>query len=131
MTKFNSSFVRFLVVGVINTVVGTSIMFIAYNVLEFSYWTSSFLNYFVGSIVSYFLNKFYTFKKKEKSLREVILFIFNIAICYFLAYFVAQKAIAFILSTQSDVLIDNVAMLVGMCLFVVLNYIGQRLFVFK
>ena len=131
MTKVDSSFIRFIIVGVINTLIGTSIMFIAYNVFEYSYWVSSFLNYFIGSLVSFFLNKFYTFKKTEKSLREVVLFIVNIGICYFLAYFVAQKAIAFVLSAQSDVLIDNVAMIVGMCLFVVLNYIGQRLIVFK
>jgi len=131
MTKVDSSFIRFIIVGVINTLIGTSIMFIAYNVFEYSYWVSSFLNYFIGSLVSFFLNKFYTFKKTEKSLREVVLFIVNIGICYFLAYFVAQKAIAFVLSAQSDVMIDNVAMIVGMCLFVVLNYIGQRLIVFK
>ena len=131
MTKVDSSFIRFLVVGVINTLIGTSIMFIAYNIFEYSYWVSSFLNYFIGSLVSFFLNKFYTFKKTEKSLKEVVLFILNIGICYFLAYFVAQKAIAFVLSAQSDVMIDNVAMIVGMCLFVVLNYIGQRLIVFK
>ena len=131
MTKVDSSFIRFLVVGVINTLIGTSIMFIAYNVFEYSYWVSSFLNYFIGSIVSFFLNKFYTFRKTEKSLREVILFVINIGICYFIAYFVAHKAIAFMLSAQSDVMIDNVAMIVGMFLFVVLNYIGQRLIVFK
>ena len=131
MTKVDSSFIRFIIVGVINTLIGTSIMFIAYNVFEYSYWVSSFLNYFIGSLVSFFLNKFYTFKKTEKSLREVVLFIVNIGVCYFLAYFVAQKAIAFVLSAQSDVMIDNVAMIVGMCLFVVLNYIGQRLIVFK
>lgn len=131
MTKIDSSFFRFIIVGVINTIVGTSIMFIAYNVFELSYWASSFLNYFVGSIVSFFLNKYYTFKKKEKSLKEVVLFIINIGVCYLLAYFVAQKVIAFVLSAQSNVMIDNVAMLVGMCLFVLLNYIGQRLIVFK
>ena len=131
MVKVDSSFLRFIIVGVINTIVGTSTMFIAYNVFELSYWVSSFLNYFVGSIVSFFLNKFYTFKKTEKSLKEVILFIINIGLCYLLAYFVAQKAIAFVLSAQSKVIIDNVAMLIGMCLFVILNYIGQRLIVFK
>ena len=30
-----------------------------------------------------------------------------------------------------DKIKDNVAMLVGMCLFVILNYIGQRFIVFR
>ena len=131
MKKIDTSFFRFLIVGIINTIVGTSIMFIAYNFLHISYWGSTFLNYFIGSIVSYFLNKYYTFKQTNKSLREVILFIANIAVCYFIAYFVAIRIVELILSDYSQTFISNISMGVGMCLFVILNYIGQRLFVFK
>jgi putative flippase GtrA len=131
MKKIDRSFYRFLIVGVINTIVGTSIMFIAYNGLGVSYWGSTFLNYFIGSIVSYFLNKYYTFKQTEKSYREIILFVINIACCYFVAYFLAIRIVELILVEYSSTIISNVSMAVGMCLFVVLNYIGQRIFVFK
>ena len=33
-------FLKFMVVGVINTVVGTEVMFIMYNVFHQSYWIS-------------------------------------------------------------------------------------------
>ena len=56
--KLDLEFVRFLIVGTINTLVGTSIMFVAYNVLGLSYWASSASNYFLASILSYFLNKY-------------------------------------------------------------------------
>lgn len=131
MNKIDRSFYRFLIVGVINTLVGTSIMFIAFNFLGISYWGSTFLNYFIGSIVSYFLNKYYTFKQNEKSFREVVLFILNIAICYFIAYFLAIRIVEALLAGYSTTVISNISMAVGMCLFVVLNYIGQRIFVFK
>lgn len=130
MKKIDRSFYRFLIVGVINTIVGTSIMFIAYNGLGISYWGSTFLNYFIGSIVSYFLNKYYTFKQKQKSYREIILFVINIACCYFVAYYLAIRIVELLLVDYSSTVISNVSMAVGMCLFVVLNYIGQRLFVF-
>ena len=46
--------VKFLLVGVINTLVGTGTMFGLYNCLGCSYWVSSAGNYIVGSIaVSY------------------------------------------------------------------------------
>lgn len=125
------TFIRFLVVGVINTVIGTAVMFIAYNAFGMSYWISSLLNYCIGSIVSYLLNKYYTFQQKEKSLREVVQFVLNIAICYFVAYFLAAEIVQFALKSYSSVVIDNLSMVVGMVLFVLLNYVGQRLFVFR
>ena len=54
--------VKFLIVGVINTLVGTSVMFLCYNILHTGYWAASALNYIIGSIVSYFLNKYFIYK---------------------------------------------------------------------
>ena len=56
--------IKFLMVGVINTLVGTGVMFLLYNVFSASYWVSSATNYIVGSVVSYFLNKYFTFQNK-------------------------------------------------------------------
>ena len=44
---------KFLLVGTVNTVVGTGIMFVFYNVLHLSYWLSSASNYVFGSVLSY------------------------------------------------------------------------------
>lgn len=65
------TFWKFVLVGIINTVVGTTVMFVAYNALHFSYWVSSASNYIIGSIVSYFLNKYFTFQNKEKSAKQI------------------------------------------------------------
>ena len=53
--------ISFGVVGLINTVVGTVVMFSMYNCLGFGYWISTAANYIVGSIWSYLLNKKFTF----------------------------------------------------------------------
>ena len=58
---FDKTFLTFLIVGVVNTLFGTMIMFVLYNVFDCSYWFSSFCDYFFGSILSYFLNKHFTF----------------------------------------------------------------------
>lgn len=125
------TFWKFVLVGIVNTIVGTTVMFVAYNALHFNYWISSASNYIIGSIVSYFLNKYFTFQNKEKSVKQVIMFIVNITICYLLAYGFAKPIVSWVLSNQSKSMKDNLSMLVGMGAFVVFNYLGQRIFVFK
>ena len=125
------TFWKFVLVGIMNTLVGTTVMFVAYNVLHLSYWISSASNYIVGSIVSYFLNKYFTFQNKEKSIKQVVIFVVNITICYLLAQGLAKPIVSWILSNQSMSVQDNLSMLVGMGAFVIFNYLGQRLFVFK
>lgn len=96
---------------------------------------SSALNYLVGSIFSYFANKFFTFRSSEKSRAEVIRFIINISVCYLLAYGIAEPLVTRIgtmLNTGfTESTLEQIAMLFGMCLFVGFNYLGQKLFVFK
>ena len=125
------TFWKFVLVGIINTVVGTTVMFVAYNALHFSYWVSSASNYVIGSIVSYFLNKYFTFQNKERSWKQVAKFIINIAVCYVLAYGIAKPVVMYILSGAGQKIQENAAMLAGMCLFTGFNYIGQRMFAFK
>ena len=55
----------------------------------------------------------------------------NILVCYLIAYGVAKPLVAYMLHSQSTSIQENGAMLVGMCLFVALNYLGQRFFAFK
>lgn len=128
---FDRTFWKFVLVGVINTLVGTMVMFIAYNLFEFGYWVSSAANYIVGSLISYFLNKYFTFKNKKKSLKQVFTFIANILICYLVAYGIAKPLISWILKGYSSWMQDNISMFLGMIFFVLLNYVGQRMFVFK
>ena len=122
---------RFVLVGVVNTLVGTAIMFGLYNLAHCSYWVSSACNYILTSILSFFLNKFFTFRNKEKSIGQAVRFAVNIAVCYLLAYGIAKPLCIWLLDSAPQTVRDNVSMLVGMCLFTALNYIGQRFFAFS
>lgn len=77
---FDVIFWKFILVGIANTVFGTTIMFLFYNFFHLGYWVSSASNYIFGSILSYFLNKYFTFNKKEKSVHTVLRFIINICL---------------------------------------------------
>lgn len=122
---------RFLLVGLVNTLFGTAIMFVFYNVFHFGYWFSSASNYVLVSILSYFLNKNYTFRSPVRGWRPFLRFACHISLCYLLAYGIAKPLMNVLLSGASQVLRENAAMLTGMGFFVLINYFGQRFFVFK
>ncbi len=130
-TLFDRTFLTFLVVGVINTLFGTAVMFLAYNLLHLNYWVSTAANYVLGSILSYFLNKRFTFRNQSSHKKTAVRFIINIAVCYAVAYGAARPLVRLALSGAGKTVQDNVAMLAGMVLFVVLNYFGQRFFAFR
>ena len=138
---FDKKFLRFCLVGVVNTLFGTAIMFGARNFIPWTdlgfaadsnwpYWLSSGANYFFGSILSYFLNKYFTFKARQGGWRQVLRFTANIVVCYTVAYGVAKPLVRMVLEGTSLTVQDNISMLVGMGLFVALNYLGQRFFAF-
>ena len=128
---FDEKLLKFILVGVVNTLVGMAIMFGLYYLAHCSYWVSSAANYILTSILSYFLNKYFTFQNRERSVGQVVRFVVNIAVCYGLAYGIAKPLCLQLLANASTTVRDNVSMLVGMCLFTGLNYLGQRLFAFR
>ena len=136
---FDPTLFRFLLVGCVNTLVGYGVMFGLYNLAGLhrwgntGYWLSSAANYVVGSVVSFFLNKHFTFRSREKGAGVVLRFVGNITVCYLLAYGLAQPAVGFCLGGLglSEQLRGNLTMLAGSGLFVMLNYFGQRFFAFR
>lgn len=121
---------KFILVGILNTLVGTVIMFGLYNLAGCSYWVSSAANYVIGSILSYVLNKRFTFRHRGEIAQSALRFAGNIAVCYLLAYGIAKPAAQAILTGATQQVQENIAMLAGMILFTGFNYLGQRYFVF-
>ena len=122
---------KFLLVGVVNTVVGCGAMFCLYNLAHCSYWVSSAANYVVGGVVSFFLNKYFTFRNREKSASQVLKFALTVAVCYLIGYGLAKPLAMRLLAGTERNIQENAAMFIGMCLYTGLNYLGQRFFAFK
>lgn len=127
----DKSLPKFLLVGVLNTLVGAGVMFLLFNVGGWPYWPSTAANYLVGGVLSFFLNKYFTFQDTERSWAQVGRFALTVAVCWLAAYAVAKPLALWILSGQPEKIQENVAMLVGMCLYTGLNYLGQRCFAFR
>lgn len=122
---------RFLISGVLNTMVGCGTMFLLYNLAECSYWFSSAANYIVGSVFGFFLNKHFTFQNHERNYKQAVKFVVNVAVCYFVAYGAAKPIMLHILAGQAVKIQENLSLFVGMCFYVILSYCGQRFFVFN
>jgi len=128
---FDKVFLKFLLVGVINTIVGYTIMFVLHNVVHTSYWFSSGCGYFLSAILSFFLNKHFTFTVNRWSVFMVISFIVTIVVSYYLPYWIAEYAVNIIFNNSEANLRGNIALVVGTCLASAVSYLGQRFVVFR
>ncbi|MEE4578207.1 GtrA family protein [Paenibacillus polymyxa] len=134
LTLFQNSFFRFLVVGVLNTICGMSVMFLLFNILETNYWLSTFIGNSVGATVSYFLNKRFTFKNDANHGQTIWKFISIILICYILSYCLSYLISHYLISSlniKNNEILGNVSILIGNVFYTLINYVGQKFIVFS
>ena len=131
LSLFDIKMWKFLLVGVLNTLVGDGLSFLLINVTDMNLWLATAMPTALASVMSYFLNKHFTFKNTEKGWKPVLRFALNIAACYLLAYGIGIPAMQWLLAGATPALRDNLTKLTGMCLFVGFNYLGQRFFAFR
>ncbi|MED1470870.1 GtrA family protein [Bacillus salipaludis] len=128
------SFIRFVIVGILNTIVGLSVMYLLLHAFHLSYWISTFIGNSIGAIVSFFLNRSFTFKSQNAVSKTAIRFIVVILCCYSISYDLGKNLVSAILLSNhffTEKIRTDLAVLVGTGLYTVLNYLGQKLFVFS
>jgi putative flippase GtrA len=132
--KRNSHFVRFLLVGLLNTIIGLSIMFILLNLFGWSYWQATFTGNSIGAIISYLLNRSFTFNSSIGALEGIPKFITVIAVSYAVSYSVSGAAAGILTIPEWAARVvspDELGILMGAVLYTVTNYLGQKGFVFR
>lgn len=129
--KLIKQFISFGIIGIFNTLLGVVLIELFYNIFHWNYWVSSITSYVIGSIYSFFANKKLTFKVEGQMRSTAIRFAVNVAICYGIAYGIAKPLVKVVLSGMSMKVVENVALLVGMGLYIILNFFGQKFFVFR
>lgn len=131
---WNHSFFRFLLVGVMNTIVGLSATYLLLNALGLHYWVSTFLGNCIGAVVSYFLNKRFTFQSQASFGSSIWKFTAVILACYALSYWaglVISSQLINLVNADQAAWADNLAVLIGAGLYTISNYFGQRFFAFR
>ncbi len=129
---------RFGIVGVFNTVLDLAIL----NLLVYLFTVKSpiifavckGLSFSIALINSYFMNKYFTFIKKEKSKNEFYLFILISIISLFINMFISS-IFFYILNLYPQIIsvhvIATASAIVGVMFSMIINYVGYSYFVFK
>lgn len=140
---FDIKFWKFILVGILNTLIGEGVVLVLTNPVGWKQYdwgpgAAAFAGVVIGSIVSFFLNKYFTFKSTEKGWKPVLRFTANIVACMIVRIITATAVSAIsksagwtMLGMDIDTFAGNLSWAVGACVFVACNYVGQRFFAFK
>lgn len=127
-----SSFLRFLLVGVGNTLLSIAIEFGLYNLGGVNPVLASAVGYVAGATMSFFLNRYFTFHSEEDFWLSAAKFAINVAVLWAVTHPLLQPWLAGKLrAVFVEKWANNVSLVICMGLYTVLNYFGQRFFAFR
>jgi putative flippase GtrA len=124
--KIGIQFYKFIVVGVVATLVNYSIFYILLEFLKINYLISSAFGFLFGMVIGYFLNRKWTFQIEIKTTNAEI-------IKYFLVYtFSLILSLIFLKITVDAFKINaKIANFFALILTTFTNFIGIKITVFK
>lgn len=136
--------VLYVIIGVLNYLFCTALMFLLFNVCGVSEHIAPLVNYGLGSVIWYLACRFILFPTQRTSTEQLLRFVVEIVICYLLSYYLIAPLLSkLLLRSQSvlrffsfggetmDMICGNCEMAVGSLVYAILNYFGQRYFVFN
>ncbi|HVJ39334.1 MAG TPA: GtrA family protein [Stenotrophomonas sp.] len=116
---------RFVIVGVFNTAVGFGIIFACMYVLGLGAYLSNAIGYGCGLVVSYFLNKSFTFKSTVKGTSEAARFLLAFGIAYLCNFGVLY------LCVRIAGLHEGVAQVIASVAYVSVSFFLNKYYVFR
>ncbi|WP_409298821.1 GtrA family protein [Peribacillus sp. SCS-26] len=129
-----SQLFRFLLVGLINTCIGLSLIFISKNLFLLGYWPSVWIGNGAGAAASFLLNRSFTFRSNATLGNGGLKFFAVVSVSLLAGYSLGRMAAvqaAGILPPGSPGNAEDAAVWMGAVIYTMLNYIGQKFIVFK
>ncbi len=131
-------FIRFLIVGVLNTLVTLIVIFVCKGILDINEWVSNAIGYVAGVINSFLWNRQWVFHSSKNAGRQAMRFCVGFLLCYLLQLFVCWfltepmelgqlqwTVLSFTFTGYA------VATVFGMCVYTIANFIFNRVVTFK
>ena len=125
ISKTIEQFIKYGLVGVSNTIITLSIIFVFMKLLNVSYIPSNAVGYLFGFINSFILNKIWTFKSKKSIGRESLFFVLIFVTCYLL-----QLILLIILKEKLQIM-PEYAQIISILFYSILNFSGNKFITFK
>ena len=103
-------------------------MYLLLHLAGFSYWVSTFLGNSVGAVVSYFLNRSFTFRSQSSGFKSMLRFVAVILFCYFVSYTFGRNLVEWIVSSShvTPSIKTDIAVLISTGFYTLLNYLSKN-----
>ncbi len=131
-------FIRYIIVGVMNTLVTLAVIYVCKSLLEVNMWISNALGYIAGVINSFMWNKMWVFQSSSTNYRgEALRFAIGFLLCYGLQFLATWLLNSVMGSVEWDILGVTVisgygvATLLGMVIYTLANFVYNRVVTFK
>ena len=118
-------FLKFGIVGLLNTLITLSIIFILMKLLHVSYRISNIIGYIFGLSNSFIWNKFWTFKSKIFSAREIILFLLVFLVSFGLQFLILNLLVEIIHINE------DLSQIFAMIFYTIINFFGNKYITIK
>ena len=116
---------KFILVGILNAVIGLGIIYSTYNLLGLNYKLANVLGYGCGIVNSFIWNRRWTFRSKKNPKPQILLFFLMFGVSYGLNLLVT------IICVEKLGLIPNLAQLAGIFCYTVSNFFGNKFVTFR
>ena len=136
--------VYYLIIGILNFIVCTGIMFLLFNLCGLSEHLAPLVNYGLGSVIWYLSCKYLLFRGHASTWQQLLRFVIEVLACDAVSYYIAAPLLSDVLlrsgsvrdffsfgGTEAEMIEGNCEMTVGAIFYAILNYFGQRYFVFS
>lgn len=121
----NNQFVRFLLVGFFNTCLGYTIIFSCMYLLGLSPILSNALGYLIALLISFILNRTFTFRSRGRSSSELLRFLAVFAVAYCVNLAVLYELLKFSFTHEA------VSQILAGIVYVILSYMMNKFLVFR
>lgn len=124
MPQLDSKLLRYLVTGVANTTVGLSIIFACKLTMDLSDGLANLIGYAFGIILSFFLNRKWTFRFRGAGSPAFLRYLLVLAVAYLCNLATVLAAISFEINTYF-------AQTMGVVPYTLIGYFGSRYYAFS
>jgi glycosyltransferase involved in cell wall biosynthesis/putative flippase GtrA len=117
--------IRYLLVGVVNMISGLSIIYLAMYYLQLEVGYANALGYAIGVLLSFMLNKKWTFKSSNHALYSLMRFILVLLVAY------AANLVTVLFILDKFQVNPYIAQALGIIPYTFIGFLGSRYFVFQ
>ncbi len=118
-------FLRYVMVGIINTIIGLGTTLTAFHILKINYSLAYLIGTLMGVVCSFVLNKYFTFKSTRNWRFEA----FKFFIVFIIAYLVSNACLIAVVELLK--MPHDIGFLCSMVCYTLISYILSRKVVFK